>query len=520
MTADTRDDRIPVDRGWAWIVLAGSLMISTINVGTEKSYGIFFIEFLRTFKGTVFMTVMINTMLTVVYCVTASSLLLVGFTRLSIRTFVFVGITLSAVGYGISSFATGLEFLIASQSILIGAGNALHNPPIFILLGEYFEKKKGLANGVFIAGNSLGGILMPPLYRYVFDQYGLRGGLIITAGITLNSLVAAALLRPTDFYTKNGTELLHGNGYVDKDAISNTDNTRATNAEMCLEDRTDSDTACPFISTDRSPIHDKAHNVDVIVDKISRSSIVRYLSTGDITSMSSLTESIDRHITNTEDDQFSTGGLLFRCKSKIDCSLLKNSLFILFLAIYCFGNVAIMCAHIYIPTYARDIGIEDQSIAILVSITSVTDFVGRILAGFLADKPSISPHMVVIISQVVVGTVLQFTVYYTSFWRLVIFVAIFGSTAGMIAALFPPMMIEIVGMKRYRSAMAIFIICVCLFNGLALPILGYFRDITDTFHVTFHVMGASSFIAIGLLVIFHVITKKKERKNEMDTQKN
>ncbi|XP_033760609.1 uncharacterized protein LOC117342537 [Pecten maximus] len=221
-----------------------------------------------------------------------------------------------------------------------------------------------------------------------------------------------------------------------------------------------------------------------------------------------------------DEESLDSEGPVARCKHRIDCSLMKNKLFILFLAIYCLGNVPIMCAHIYIPTYARDIDIDDQRIAIIVSITSITDFVGRILAGLLADQSSIRSHWVVIISQVVVGVVLQFTKYYSSFWRLVVFVAIFGSTAGMIAALFPPMMIEIVGMKRYRGAMAVFIICVCLFNGLALPVLGYFRDVTNTFHFTFHVMGASSFAAVVLLIIFDVVMRKQDRKKEKYTEKD
>ncbi|XP_033759646.1 monocarboxylate transporter 12-B-like [Pecten maximus] len=255
MPADTRDARVPVDRGWAWMVLIGSLLVSTITVGTEKSYGIFFIEFLRTFKGTVFMTVMINTIMTTVYCFTAASLLLIGFKRLSVRASVFLGITLGAIGYGISSFATGLEYLIASQSILIGLGHALHNPPIFMLLGEYFDKKKGLANAVYISGNSLGGIIMPPLYRYIFDQYGLHGGLILTAGITLNSLVGAAFLRPTKFYTKYGQKKTCGNGVAEKENPINQDNSQEKDSNDCFEGTGDSNTLYPLISTQRGKQH-------------------------------------------------------------------------------------------------------------------------------------------------------------------------------------------------------------------------------------------------------------------------
>ncbi|XP_060075696.1 monocarboxylate transporter 5-like [Ylistrum balloti] len=515
MPTDTCDSRIPVDRGWAWMVLAGSFMISTINTGTEKSYGIFFIEFLRMFKGTVFMTVMINTVLNVVYCFTAASVLLIGFKRLSIRKSVFLGIILSAIGYGISSLATSLEFLIVSQSILIGVSIAFYNPPIYILLEEYFDKRKGLANALFLSANALGGMIMPPLYRYVFDEYGLRGGLIITSGIILNSLVAAALLRPTEFYTKKASQKSPNvNGNVSDNFSVRKRKHSETNSSQYHEPDTQHSLLTETETTQTDDINDS-------VDKTSQSSIYRYVSNGDIVSVSltNLRDTIDQQDVETnKGDKFTCGHCQVTCSKKVDCYLMTNILFLLFLAIYCFGNVAIMCAHIYLPTYAEDIGIGDSQIALIVSVTCMSDFVGRIIAGHLADRPWISAQQIIILSQVVVGVILQFTVYYTSFWRLLVFVVLFGFTGGMIVALFPPMLIEIVGKKRYRSAMAVFIICICLFEGTALPVLGYFRDVTNTYHFTFHVMGASSFIAVVLLIIFDIISRKQARKKkESDT---
>lgn len=512
------DTRIPVDKGWAWMVLAGSFMISTINTGTEKSYGIFFIEFLRMFKGTVFMTVLINTVLNVAYCITAASVLLIGFKKMEIRMSVFLGIILCSIGYGISSLATGLEFLLASQSILIGIGIGFHNPPIYILLGEYFDKRKGLANAIFLSANALGGIVMPPLYRYVFDEYGLRGGLVITAGITLNSLVAAALLRPSEFYTKNGPKTFN----TDKDVSLTKPNNSENNFEEC-----DSGTLYPLLSkeTEKQSSSSLTRQIDEtndMFDRLSNSNVVRYSSNGDVlaASLASLGSNIDQHEDTTCKGKCD-GGFLVKCRQSIDCYLMKNVLFLLFLAIYCFGNVAIMCAHIYVPKYAEDIGIDDQRISVIVSITCLSDFLGRILAGFLADQSWITPQQIVILSQVVVGIVLQFTVYFTSFWTLVVFVMIFGSTGGMIVALFPPILIKIVGKERYRSAIAVFIICISLFEGLALPLLGYIRDVTETFHLTFHIMGASSFITAILLIIFDVLTRRKAKlKTESDEDAN
>ncbi|XP_033759467.1 monocarboxylate transporter 12-like [Pecten maximus] len=511
---DARDARIPVDRGWAWMVLLGSFAISTINVGTEKSFGIFFIEFLRQFKGTVFMTAMINTVWNVVFSVTAASVLLIGFKRLSIRASVFLGITLCTLGYGISSFATGLEYILISQSILVGMGAAFNIPPIYILIGEYFDKKKGIANAVFVSGNSLGGVIMPPLYRYIFDEYGLRGGLLITAGITFNSLVAAALLRPTSFYIDNCPQKPSIDSLNEKCYKSEkSDEDPNSSHPLIQKQASDEFNGCTDVHTDKDDSNDSVVRISP------NSSSARYSSNKDVTSNCYKSETMETHVTTMEEEQ-QEQGCFIKCKNKIDCTLLKNISFLLFLVIYCLGNVAMMCAHIYIPTYARDIGITDQRIAIIVSVYCISDFVGRISAGFLADLSWITADHIVALSQVAVGLVLQFTVYYTSFLRLLVFAAILGSTAGMIVALFPPMMLEIVGKARYPSAMAIFILMICLFEGLAVPVLGYFRDVNNTFHFSFHLMGASSFVSVGLLIIFVILKRKRSRQKQDVVDKN
>ncbi|XP_033760984.1 uncharacterized protein LOC117342834 [Pecten maximus] len=240
---------------------------------------------------------------------------------------------------------------------------------------------------------------MPPLYRYIFDEYGLRGGLLITAGITFNSLVAAALLRPSEFYTKHSSK--KSNMDEDISVMKSNPNETENQPSEC-----EPDPLCPLLSTptekqSTSSLNRQTDDINDVFDRISNSNVVRYTSNGDIlsASLTSLGEEMDHHVVEV-DKENCDGRCLIKCRQNIDCYLMRNILYLLFLAIYCFGNVAIMCAHIYVPKYAEDIGIDDQRISVIVSITCMSDFVGRIVAGFLADQPWISPHQIVILSQV------------------------------------------------------------------------------------------------------------------------
>ncbi|KAJ8310387.1 hypothetical protein KUTeg_012252, partial [Tegillarca granosa] len=131
---------------------------------------------------------------------TALPVLTVGLRIISVRQSVMIGAFLCSLSYGLNSLATNIEYLIVTQGIIFGSGSAFMFSTSLILLGRYFKKYRGLANGVAIAGSSLGGLVLPPIFSYILNTYGLYGGMIVTSGILLNIFVAAALLRPPSFY--------------------------------------------------------------------------------------------------------------------------------------------------------------------------------------------------------------------------------------------------------------------------------------------------------------------------------
>ena len=71
-----------------------------------------------------------------------------------------------------------------------------------VVVGQYFEKKRGLANGLSLAGSGIGSIAVPPIMVYTLNTYGLQGTLLIMGGMALNICVSGMLFRPPAFYTR------------------------------------------------------------------------------------------------------------------------------------------------------------------------------------------------------------------------------------------------------------------------------------------------------------------------------
>ena len=70
------------------------------------------------------------------------------------------------------------------------------------LLREHFDQHLGLAISLSHIGSGIGQIAGPPLFHYCIDRYGLKGTLLLWAGIQLQLAVCALIQRPTSFYTK------------------------------------------------------------------------------------------------------------------------------------------------------------------------------------------------------------------------------------------------------------------------------------------------------------------------------
>ncbi len=65
---------------------------------------------------------------------------------------------------------------------------------IFTVVGRCFRRKLGLANGLSVAGVSVGQMAFPGLVTHLLQLYGVRAGTLIMSAFSLNLCVTAALM--------------------------------------------------------------------------------------------------------------------------------------------------------------------------------------------------------------------------------------------------------------------------------------------------------------------------------------
>ncbi|XP_046375638.2 monocarboxylate transporter 12-like [Haliotis rufescens] len=197
---EEEDNNLPIDRGWAWVVLVGCFLIVFLMVGYGKGIAILFVEYVHVFdvpasKATLFFGV-----ITGAYSIASVFTMHILVGVLGIRKTVLLGVTLNVIGMTTAIFATSITYLICTHSILMGVSNALIHSPCLVILGHYFKKRRGWATTVSVSGVSLGGMVFPPLIRFLLDTYALRGTMIILTGISMNMWIGALLLRPLESF--------------------------------------------------------------------------------------------------------------------------------------------------------------------------------------------------------------------------------------------------------------------------------------------------------------------------------
>ena len=78
-------------------------------------------------------------------------------------------------------------------------------PPL-VVVGQHFNEKRSLANGLTTAGGSLGQLSLPLFTTYLLDFYGFTGALLLFGAFALHTIPAAALFRPPSFYARDNSK--------------------------------------------------------------------------------------------------------------------------------------------------------------------------------------------------------------------------------------------------------------------------------------------------------------------------
>ncbi|XP_034477335.1 uncharacterized protein LOC117783883 [Drosophila innubila] len=190
----------PPDGGYGWFIVFGAFSVQFWVAGLVKSYGVLYVEIMETFpSSTATVASWIPAILSAL-CLVLAPLSSALCQRFSCRSVVFVGGIFCSLGMVLSYFATSLLHLLFTFGILTGIGGGLSTTPGIVIVSQYFDKHRALANGICVSGTAAGSFVLPILIKHLVENCGFHGTLLILGGCMLHVCLSATLYRPlSDF---------------------------------------------------------------------------------------------------------------------------------------------------------------------------------------------------------------------------------------------------------------------------------------------------------------------------------
>ncbi|CAG5134290.1 unnamed protein product [Candidula unifasciata] len=179
----------------------------------------------------------------------------------------------------------------------------------------------------------------------------------------------------------------------------------------------------------------------------------------------------------------------------LSVSILKDKRYWFVLMGNFFCMIGFYVPFVYVPDRAKQIGIEEDSAAFLLSIIGITNTVGRVLTGVVINFLNIDCLLVTSVALALAGVVTAAFPLCLSYTALATLSAVFGVCVAAYISLCSVLLCELLGVENLTNAFGF----VILFRGVACimgpPIAGALIDATGIFDPSFYIGGG--FIVLG-----------------------
>ncbi|KAH9509415.1 hypothetical protein Btru_045844 [Bulinus truncatus] len=203
----------------------------------------------------------------------------------------------------------------------------------------------------------------------------------------------------------------------------------------------------------------------------------------------------------------------------LSMSLLKNPVFLMFGVSNFFTSIGFNMPFIFLPDRAHLDGIDAERAAYLLSVIGIANTLGRIIFGFLSDRPWVNRLMLYNTALTICGLATALSpVVGGNYALLVVYAAIFGIFIGVYVSLTSVVLVDLLGLEYLTNAFGLLL----LFQGAATfvgpPIAGWLCDWTGSYDISFIVMGGLIALSGAMLYFLPCVQRNMEKKMPRTTR--
>ncbi|XP_055372462.1 monocarboxylate transporter 3 [Condylostylus longicornis] len=175
--------------------------------------------------------------------------------------------------------------------------------------------------------------------------------------------------------------------------------------------------------------------------------------------------------------------------SMLDVSLLKDPVFMMIGVSNVFGMAGLYVPFVYLVDAAMQNGIEQNQASFLISVIGITNTVGRVICGYVADFPQVDSLLLNNICLLISTVAVAATPLCTSYGAYIAMSIFFGIAISGYISLTSIILVDLLGLDKLTNAFGLLI----LFRGFAAiigsPLAGAIYDATLSYDIPFYMAG-------------------------------
>lgn len=461
--ADKRSAGVPIDRGWAWVVVAAACGVFGLPAGSSRITGIIYLEMLDHFQSDRQLTFWVFSVRGLV-TLCLGSLASLALQKVSHRTAIAAGAVLTSGGMIASAFVPVMEITFFTYGVMYGFGTALLHVAALTCTAQYFDRHRGLAVGLTTAGAGVFAFSMPQIARFLFDNFTFEGAMLICGGIFLNLFVCALLVRPISMYQPRKRKV------AANDAAS-------TRSDSC------NGTDPGSLTKERDKMAAEESYMLSLAD-VGMSSTIQLPATHTVDSRSAN----DVKMAASECTGSSSG------RKAVVRMLLKSERMWIICAIQFFASNGFMIIFTAMPPYGDSIGVSRQATSTLLAIGGAFEIVCRALHGWLSDRKLMPPLLQLGLCSGLMGMTALLGPLIGGEASLGILAAACGIVGTPIFTLSTVCMRDLLGAEKMVSAMGIQMAPQAISSVVSTYVMAYLTELTGSWHEVFYYIGANLLI--------------------------
>ncbi|XP_040157427.1 monocarboxylate transporter 7 [Anopheles arabiensis] len=482
--------RVPPEGGWGLLVGVGMAMMFVVTLGSLPSFGLMFGDFLTDLGEETSAIALITSCF-------FSALSFAGlFTntlmkKTSCRTVGLIGAVSYIIGSMMTIFVRSTNELLISFAVFQGAGFGLMIPVSYTTFNAYFVEKRVVMMSVAQTLIGLGTMFYPIFIQRSMDAFGFRGCMAVLAAINSHTLLAMLVMHPVQWHMRRVP--------LEYDPVPT-----SAPVAVAVADEKSPKTEDDF---QELPAGQGLSQRNAKLRASRRASSIPGL--GNWSGPVVVSDSTERDTKPATKWQILVDFL--------DLTLLKDPIYVNIVLGISFALYSDLAFFTLQPMYLFMLAFSKTDVSLIIAIGAGADLISRIFLAISSTCLNIKARYVYLAGALftIVARFAFLCVF--DFYGMAIVTAIMGFLRTWIHVPLPLVFSEYLPQERFPSGYGLFMFLQGNITFAIGPIVGYIRDVTGSYNVSFHVLTLVMALCVipWFFEICYIRLKRKARTPEL-----